>query len=116
QARRQALCAASVAILLDARGAKAGKAVFVDGSLPRQEFLDRQLVALTGFLKAQQAAANGSNHFGLASDDPAPRIGWRQVRYGQRTPIGTNDILDARSNQIGHRTLYINSLYQSTRC
>src|SRR5215468_4666976 len=56
-------------VLLDARGAQAGKAVLVDRILPGQEFLDRQRVAAASFLERKQAAAHGSNDLGLASDD-----------------------------------------------
>src|SRR5690606_10238017 len=72
----------SVAILLDSRRAQARQAVLVDRGLPGQEFLHRQLVALAGFLEAEQPAANRRHHLRLAPDDPAPRVGWRKIRNG----------------------------------
>jgi hypothetical protein len=60
-----------LAILLDAGGSQAGKAVLVDGKLPRQEFVDGQRIAAAGFLEGKQAAANRGNDFGLATDNPS---------------------------------------------
>ena len=68
-----------MAILLDARGAETGKSIFVNGCLPGQEFLRRQLIALTGFIEAEQTASDGGNDFRLASNNPASRIRRRQV-------------------------------------
>jgi hypothetical protein len=59
-----------LAVLLDAGGAQAGKPVLVDGELPGQEFVDGQRVTAAGFLKGEQAAADGSNNLSLAADDP----------------------------------------------
>ena len=64
-----------------------------------------EATALLEQLEAEQAAANRGNNFGLASDDPAPCIGGRQIRNGKRAAIRPNHIFDPRSNQIGHRTL-----------
>src|SRR3954464_4415541 len=69
-----------LAILLDAGGAQASKAVLVDGELPGQEFVDRQRVAAAGFLKGKQAAANRSNNLGLTADDPPFGAGRGQIR------------------------------------
>jgi len=79
-----------VAILLDARGAQPGKAVLVDRGLPGQEFFNGQSIAVARFLKTQKPAANRSDNFSFAPDDPAPRIllavdrrwseGYRRVR------------------------------------
>jgi hypothetical protein len=59
-----------LAVLLNARGAQAGETVLIDGQLPAQEFFGCQGIALTGFLKAQKPATNGSDDLGLASDHP----------------------------------------------
>jgi hypothetical protein len=93
-------------VLLDPRRAKPGKAIFVDGSLPGQEFFDRQLIALAGFIEAEQTATDGGNDFRLAPDNPAPRIGWREIGNRKRAAVGPNNIFNARSYQIGHSTLY----------
>jgi hypothetical protein len=60
-----------LAILLDSGGSKTRKAVLVDGKLPREEFVDGQRITAASFLKGQQAAANRSNDFRLATDDPS---------------------------------------------
>src|SRR3546814_7926971 len=41
------------AVLLQARGAQSAHAVLVDQALPGQEFLDRQVIALAGFLEGR---------------------------------------------------------------
>ncbi|CDX53055.1 conserved hypothetical protein [Mesorhizobium plurifarium] len=93
-------------VLLDPRGAETGKAVFVDRCLPGEKFFGGELVALAGFFKAEQAAAHRRDHFRLAPDNPAPRVRRRQIGDRKRAAVGPNNILDSRSNQIGHRTLY----------
>ncbi len=92
-------------ILLNARGAQTGEAMLVDGQLPAEEFLGGQRVALAGLLKAEQTAANGSDNFGFATDDPAAGAGGRQVGNRQGTAIGPNDILDPWAVGFGHDTL-----------
>jgi hypothetical protein len=67
-------------VLLDPGGAQPGKAVLVDGELPGQEFVDGQRVTTAGFLKGEQAAANRSNDFRLATDDPPLGAGCWQIR------------------------------------
>src|SRR5262249_61907250 len=73
-----------LAILLDARGAQARKTMLVDRELPGEEFVDRQCVAAAGFLKGKQAAANGSDDFSLAANDPPLGAGRGQIRDGWR--------------------------------
>ncbi|SNY91116.1 hypothetical protein SAMN04515647_1321 [Cohaesibacter sp. ES.047] len=64
-------------ILLHPRCSKTGQTMLIDGALPAKEFLNCQSVFLARFFKAQQATANGSNNFGLASDHPPSCIfGW----------------------------------------
>src|SRR5690606_13774205 len=113
-----AICRANkaelVPVLLDACCAQSCKAVFVNGRLPGQEFLDRQFVALASLFKAQQPPTNRRDNFRLPSNNPPPRICRRQICDSKRTAIWPYDIFYPRSNQIGHRTLYTNSRNQST--
>ena len=95
-----------VPVLLNARRAQAGKSVFVDRRLPGKELFCGQLVTLACFVETEQSAADGRHHFGLAPDNPTPCVCWREVSDGKRTAVRPNHILDARSNQIGDRTLY----------
>ncbi len=79
----------------------------IDRSLPGQEFVNRQLVTIAGFLKAEKATADSGDDFGLAPDDPAFGICGRKIGHGQRTTVRTNDITYAGSELlIGHDTLY----------
>jgi hypothetical protein len=82
-------------ILLYPRGPQPCQTVLVQRPLPRQVFLGRQRVTITGFLEAQEAPAYGCNHFGFAPDDPAVTTWWWQIRYCQRAPVGADDIVDA---------------------
>jgi hypothetical protein len=69
-----------LAILLNSGGAQSGKAVLVDGKLPGQEFIDGQGVAAACLLEREQAAANRSDNFGLAADNPPFGAGRGQIR------------------------------------
>jgi hypothetical protein len=89
-----------LAILLDAGGSQAGKAVLVDGKLPRQEF-----VAAAGFLEGKQAAANRGNDFGLATDNPSLGSGCGQIRDRQRTAVGPDDVFYPRAMGFCHGVL-----------
>jgi hypothetical protein len=95
-----------MAVLLDARSTQTCKTILVDGCLPGQEFLGRQLVALARFLETEKATANGGYDLSLAPDDPSARICRREIGNRQGAPVRPNDVLDTRSNQIGHSTLY----------
>jgi hypothetical protein len=68
-----------LAVLLDSGGSQPRKAVLIDGELPGQELVDSQRVAAAGFLKGKQAAANRSNDFGLATDNPSLGSGCGQI-------------------------------------
>jgi hypothetical protein len=93
------------AIILHAGGAQTSEAVPVDGALPAQELINRQFITVASFLKAEQATANGGNHFGFAADHPALSFPWWQVSHCQRAPIGANHITDAYSVLLfGHFT------------
>lgn len=63
-----------VSVLLNAGCPQTGETMLVDGQLPRQKLFDCQRITLTGFLKAEEAAAYSSNNFSLAADNPAPCI------------------------------------------
>ena len=67
-------------VLLDTRGAQPGKAMLIDGKLPRKEFVDRQRVAAASLLKGEQAAADRGNDFGLTADNPPFGPGRGQIR------------------------------------
>ena len=77
-----------MAILLDTRGAQAGKPVFIDRGLPRQEFLGGKLVALARLIETEQAAPHRGDHFRLAPDDPAPCVRRREVTIVSGLPSG----------------------------
>ena len=77
----------------------------IDRVLPGEEFLDRQRVALAGFLERQQAAADGRDHFGLAPNDPTLGMGRRQIRDRQRTSVRPDDVLHPRAIGLSHGTL-----------
>jgi hypothetical protein len=94
-----------LAILLDSGGSQAGKAVLVDGKLPRQEFVDGQRIAATGFLEGKQAAANRSNDFSLATDNPSLGSGCGQIRDRQRTAVGPDDVFYPRAMGFCHGVL-----------
>jgi hypothetical protein len=69
-----------LAILLDAGRAQSGKAMLVDGKLPREEFVDRQRVAAAGLLEGEQTAADRGNDFGLTANYPPFGPGRGQIR------------------------------------
>ncbi|MNT90007.1 hypothetical protein D3C72_2308350 [compost metagenome] len=80
--------------------------MFVDGSLPVQEFIDAQCVAVAGLFEAEQPAAHGSDDFGFTADDPPPRIGGGKVCNRERTSVRSDNVLNARTHLYGHFTLY----------
>ena len=41
-----------------------------------------------------------------ARNDRHDAIGWQQVRDGQRTAVGPDNVFDARTHLFGHFTLY----------
>jgi hypothetical protein len=53
--------------------------VGVDRTLPREEFLYRQLVSSADFLNAYHASAHSVDDYGFAPGYPALCIGGRQV-------------------------------------
>ena len=69
-----------LAILLDAGGAQAGKAMLIDGKLPGKEFVDGQRVTAASLLEGEQAAADSSDDFGLTANNPPFGAGRGQVR------------------------------------
>src|SRR5947209_13292729 len=73
-----------VAVLLDARDAKAGHAAAVDRALPAGEFLEAQIVALAGLVDIEQPAGDCGNDLSLAADHPARGVGRRKRVERQR--------------------------------
>src|SRR5947208_16326891 len=94
-----------LAILLDARGAQARQTVLIDRELPGEEFVDGQRVAAAGLLKGKQAAANGSNNFSLAANDPPLGAGRGQIRDGERTAVRPDDVFEPRAMGFCHGVL-----------
>jgi dihydroxyacetone kinase DhaKLM complex PTS-EIIA-like component DhaM len=69
-----------LAILLDAGSAQSGKAMLIDGKLPREEFVDGQRVAAAGLLEGEQTAAYCGDDFGLTANYPPFGPGRGQIR------------------------------------
>jgi hypothetical protein len=67
------------AILLNARGTQTGKAVRLEHTLPGEELLLGELVAVQSLLHCDPAAAHGSHHRGFAADNPPRGIRGRQI-------------------------------------
>jgi hypothetical protein len=97
----------SVAVLLNARRPQARKPMLVDRSLPGEKLVDGQLIAVACLLDAEQATANGSDHFRFTADHPTLRIFRREIRNRQRAPIGPDNVAHPRSHLLlGHDTHY----------
>src|SRR5262245_5213171 len=94
-----------LAVLLDAGGAKARQAMLVDRELPGEEFVNSQRVAAAGLLEGEQAATNGSDDFSLAANDPPLGAGRGQIRHGERTAFGPDDVFDPRAVGLCHGVL-----------
>src|SRR6516164_3033539 len=92
-----------LAILLNARRAQSGKAVLVDGVLPREELFNRQRVAAAGLFERQQPAPDGGNDFGFAADDPTFRPRRRQIGNGQGRAVRPDHIFNPRAMGFSHR-------------
>src|SRR5581483_6725455 len=97
--------AASVAVVLDPRGAQPRQTIAVDRALPGQELVHGQRVTLARFLQAQQTATDCGHYLRLAPYDPALSILGREVGHGQRTSVGPDDVAHARPVLLfGHDT------------
>lgn len=97
----------SVAIVLQPRCAETRKAMLVDRTLPRQEFVDGQRISFASLLDAEKTAAYSGNHLSLAADDPSFRIPRGKICDCERRPIGSDHIAPARSHLLfGHDTRY----------
>jgi hypothetical protein len=92
----------SARIFLNAGGAQPGESVAVNQILPSQEFVCRQHIPAASFLGRQEPAANGYHDFGLATNDPALRIGMREVCNCQGAAVRPNDA-PRRAMVSGHR-------------
>ena len=74
----------------------------IDKTLPSQEFVDRQTIAFAGIIEAQKPATHCSDDFRLSADNPAFGIRRGEVRDGQRTAVGSNDITEEGTVRLGH--------------
>ena len=72
-------------ILLDARGAQAGKSMLVDGVLPGQEFFDGQRVAAAGFLQARGDRRVRQRQLRPCAGSPSA---WYRARADRRSSAG----------------------------
>ncbi len=75
-------------------------------ALPAKELLDRQAITIAGIFKGKKTTTHSSDHFGLATGNPATGICGGKIRNTQRTAIRANDKFGARSILFGHVTHY----------
>jgi hypothetical protein len=73
-----------------------------DLALPDQELVDRQIVALAGVIETQKSTAHRGDNFGFSAGDPAFGIRRGKIGDGQRTAVGSNDITEEGTVEIGH--------------
>ena len=92
----------SLAVVLDSCGSQPGQAVGFDGLLPAEKLINRQCVALTGFLKAEQPPPDSRNDLSLAPYHPSAGVGGWKIRHGQRAAIWPNDVFDTWSMKLVH--------------
>ena len=76
-----------------------------DKTLPSQEFVDRQIVALAGVIEAQKSTAHRSDNFRLSPDHPAFVIRRGKIRDGQYITVGSKDATELGTVHFGHSTL-----------
>jgi hypothetical protein len=81
------------AIVLNACCAQACQTMPVDGTLPAEIFLNRQLISPACFFEAEQTTANGGDNFCLATDNPTMGARRRQISNRKRTAIWTDDVI-----------------------
>ncbi len=99
---RQSARGAMPSVIFHLRRPEAGQPMPFDLALPDQEFVDRQTIALAGIVEAQKSAADCRDNFGLSAGDPAFGIRRGKIRDGQRTAVGSNDITEEGTVEIGH--------------
>src|SRR5260221_6656425 len=80
------------AIILQSRCPQAAHAMPVDGTLPREEFLNRQCISCASLLETNQAGANPRHNLSLAPDHPALRARRRKVFQPQ--PMSVENYAD----------------------
>src|SRR5690349_15690077 len=97
--------AALLAILLDAGGAQSGQAVLVDRELPGKKFVHGQRVTAAGLFERKQAAAYGSDNFGLTANNPPFGPGRGQVRNRKRAAVRPDDVFHPRAMGFCHGVL-----------
>jgi hypothetical protein len=85
----------SMPVLLYARGAQTRHAEAFDRALPGEEFFHSQGITPARVFEAEKPSSDGRNHFGLAADDPALRIGRRQISKRERAAIRADHIAHA---------------------
>jgi hypothetical protein len=93
---------ALLAVLLNARGAQAGKAVLVDRILPGQKFFDGQRVTTARLFQRKEPAPDRRYDFCLSANDPAFGSRCRQIGDRQWGAVGPDDVLDPRAMGFGH--------------
>ncbi len=98
----------SIPVLLHAGRPEAGKSVPINGTLPGEELLNRQRIALACFVQRQQSTANGGDDLRLAANDPSTRCHRRKVGDRKRRPVWANNIFDSYTCSVGHCTLTLN--------
>ena len=108
-ARRPADLATVIPILLNARGAQPLKTMFVDRSLPAQEFLDAQSVPGAGFFKREYATAHGGNHKDLSTHNPTCVFRRWKIVNRKRAKVRTDHVFSPRPLRLCHRHTLINN-------
>src|SRR4029453_7370814 len=105
--RPKAMAGCSIPVVLDAGGAQPGQAEAIDRTLPGEELVHRQRVALAGLFQAPQAPTHRCHDFRFAPYDPALGILGRKVGDRQRASVRPDDIAHPRPVLlIGHDTRY----------
>ena len=84
--------------------------MLIDGTLPGEEFLDRQSVPRAGLFKRKQAAAHRDDNLRLAANDPALGPRRRQIRDRQWSAIGTDHVFYPRGVGLVYRHIHIQKL------
>lgn len=90
--------------MLNPGDAEAGQAGSVNGPLPRGEFLERELIAITCFVDRQEPAIDGSYDLTFAADDPTGRRGGRERLQRKGFTKGTNDLRGSEFLVFDHLT------------
>src|ERR1700704_3821859 len=85
--------------------------MLIDRSLPGEEFIDRQGVAVAGVSQGEQYTAHGRDHQGLARDGPVLlRTRWRQISNRQWAAVRALQVVNPRSKGVKHRYSFIRAI------